>query len=194
MDMANSILINSGVPENLWGEALMTACHILNRLPFKNSDKTPYTIQKNRNLNLDHLKVQGCLTKIKSPENRRKKIYPKTVDGIFIRYASDSNANRFLIINSEISDIANNTIVKSRDVRYFENIFPCKTRLNTNVNEDNVAPSFSQSKPLEEETQAESRKSERTRIEKVHEDFYALLVEDSPTTFEDAMKSSDSPF
>ena len=43
-DMVNLMLINSGVPKNLWGEALMTACHILNRIPFKNSDKTPYTI------------------------------------------------------------------------------------------------------------------------------------------------------
>jgi len=31
-------------------------------------------------------------------------------------------------------------------------------------------------------------------LKKVHEDFYALLVEDSPTIFEDTMKSLDSPF
>ena len=44
MDMVNSMLINSGELENLWGEALMAACHILNGIPFKNSDKTPYKI------------------------------------------------------------------------------------------------------------------------------------------------------
>jgi len=39
MNMVNSMLINSSVPENLWGKALMTACYILNRISFKNSDK-----------------------------------------------------------------------------------------------------------------------------------------------------------
>jgi len=42
--MVNSMLINSGVPKSLWEEALMTACYILNRILFKNSDKTSYTI------------------------------------------------------------------------------------------------------------------------------------------------------
>jgi len=136
--------------------------------------------------------VWGCLTNVKISENKRKKIGPKIVNGIFIGYASDSNVNRLLIINSEISDIANNTIVEGRDAHYFENIFPYKTRLNANVNEmiqllvpDRLDP---------EKTQAEPRRSKRTRIEKVHEDFYALLVEESPSIFEGAMKSSNSPF
>ena len=74
IDMVNITLINSGVPENLWGGALMISCYILNRIPFKNSDKTLYTIWKNRNPNLDHLKVWGCLVKIKIHENKRYKI------------------------------------------------------------------------------------------------------------------------
>ena len=80
------------------GEALMTACYILNRIPFKNSDKTPYTIWKKKYSYLYHLKVWGCLVKVKISENKKKKIGPMRVDGIFIRYASDSNTNRFLII------------------------------------------------------------------------------------------------
>ena len=44
ISMVNSMLINSSVPENLWGEALMTTCYYLNRISFKNSGKSPYTI------------------------------------------------------------------------------------------------------------------------------------------------------
>ena len=44
MDMINSMLINSDVLENLWEEALMATYYILNRIPFKNSNKTAYTI------------------------------------------------------------------------------------------------------------------------------------------------------
>jgi len=82
------------------------------------------------------LKVWGCLANVKIPENKRKKIGPKTVDEIFIGYASNNNANRFLIINSEINDIAKNTIVEVRDAHYFENIFSYKIRPNTGVTED----------------------------------------------------------
>ena len=38
------------------------------------------------------------------------------------------------------------------------------------------------------------REVRELELKKVHEDFYALLVEDSPTIFEDTMKSLDSPF
>ena len=41
-DMINSMLNSSGLPHNLWGEALLTANFILNRIPFKNSNKSPY--------------------------------------------------------------------------------------------------------------------------------------------------------
>jgi len=38
-------------------------------------------------------------------------------------------ANRFLVINSEISDMTNNTIVEAIDAHYFENIFLIKLDL-----------------------------------------------------------------
>jgi len=44
----------------------------------------------------------------------REKIGPKIVDEIFMRYKSDSNSNRFLIINSEIRYISKNIIVEVR--------------------------------------------------------------------------------
>ena len=37
--------------------------------------------------------------------------------------------NRFLAVNSEINLISNNTIIEARDVVYFENIFPLKSRI-----------------------------------------------------------------
>ena len=42
MDMVNCMLLSSGAPENLWGEALLSACFILNRVPQRDSDVTPY--------------------------------------------------------------------------------------------------------------------------------------------------------
>ena len=47
-EMINSMLNSSGLPHNLWGEALLTANFILNRIPFKNSNKSPYEVWKGR--------------------------------------------------------------------------------------------------------------------------------------------------
>ena len=94
IDMVNSMLINSGVPENLWGEALLTACYILNRIPFKQNDSTPYEIWKKRKPNLSYLKVWGCLAKVKIPEVK-KKIRLKTIDTIFIGYILNNNTDKF---------------------------------------------------------------------------------------------------
>lgn len=33
IEMVNSMIIASASPKNLWGEALLTACYILNRVP-----------------------------------------------------------------------------------------------------------------------------------------------------------------
>ncbi|RVX16253.1 Retrovirus-related Pol polyprotein from transposon TNT 1-94 [Vitis vinifera] len=44
IDMVRSMMSNSTLPEYLWGEALKTAIHILNRVPSKVVPKTPYEL------------------------------------------------------------------------------------------------------------------------------------------------------
>ncbi|KAI3677608.1 hypothetical protein L6452_36874 [Arctium lappa] len=43
-NMMNSMLITSRAPHHLWGEACLTANMILNRIPHKKNDKTPYEL------------------------------------------------------------------------------------------------------------------------------------------------------
>nr|GEV74698.1 zinc finger, CCHC-type [Tanacetum cinerariifolium] len=43
-EIVNSMLSYSGLSEGFWGEAMLTACYILNRTPNKNSKQTPYEI------------------------------------------------------------------------------------------------------------------------------------------------------
>ena len=61
LDMVNAMLLSSGLSENLWGEAILSACFIQNRVPIKGFDKTPYEIWKKRTPNLKILKVWGVL-------------------------------------------------------------------------------------------------------------------------------------
>jgi len=41
MNMVNYMLLKLGAPENLWGEAPLLACFILNRVPERDSDVIP---------------------------------------------------------------------------------------------------------------------------------------------------------
>lgn len=47
-EMINFILNSSGLPHNLWGEVLFIANFILNRIPFKKYNKSPYKLWKGR--------------------------------------------------------------------------------------------------------------------------------------------------
>ena len=70
------------------------------------------------------LKVWGCLAKVQVPLPKRTKLGPKTIDCVFIGFASNSSAYRFLVFHSEVSDIQVNTIIESINATFFEDIFP----------------------------------------------------------------------
>ena len=171
MDMVNSMLISSSLPENLCGEAILSACFTLNRITVKENEKTPYEIWKKRVPNLGIMKVWGCLAKVAIPEPKRRKIGSKTIDTIFIGYGQNTSANRFLIIDSEINGISNNKIIESRDDTFFEDIFPFKSKIPTQVKQtpltnDESSTSNSDLLRKDREIPVELRRSRRPRIEK----------------------------
>jgi len=132
------------------------------------------------------------MAKVSIPEPKKRVIGHKTVDAIFIKYALDSNANRFLVVNSETSEIYN-TIIEVRDV-YFEDIFPFKSRI---PSDPSYIPSISDipSSSSAPATDFESRRSKRTRtLTSFGEDFFTYLVEGDPNSVKEAMNYSKSPF
>ena len=69
--MMNAMLVSSGAPLNLWGKAILSACHIQNRIPYKKTTKTPYELKKSYAPNIAYLKVWGCLAKVLLPEPKK---------------------------------------------------------------------------------------------------------------------------
>ena len=53
----NALLISSVLQQNLWGEAILTANQILNRVPHSKTNVIPYEKWKGRKLNLKYLNV-----------------------------------------------------------------------------------------------------------------------------------------
>ncbi|RVW64853.1 Retrovirus-related Pol polyprotein from transposon TNT 1-94 [Vitis vinifera] len=92
----------------------------------KKAEKTPYELWKGRKPSYTYLRMWGCLAKVAVPPPKKVKIGPKTIDCIFIGYAHNSNAYRFLVYESNIPDIHKNTIMESRNASFFEDVFPCE--------------------------------------------------------------------
>jgi hypothetical protein len=96
----------------------LIACHVLNRVPTKNKEITPFEEWEKR-LNLSYMRTWGCLAKVNMPINKKCKLGPKTVDCVFLGYAIHSVGYRFLIINSGVPDMHVGTIMESKDAIFF---------------------------------------------------------------------------
>jgi transposase InsO family protein len=122
-ELVNAMLDTAGLSKEWCGEAILTACHVINRVPTKNKEITSFEEWEKR-LNLSYMRTWGCLAKVNVPINKKRKLRPNTVDCVFLGYAIHSVGYRFLIINSEIPDMHVGTIMESRDATFFRMNFP----------------------------------------------------------------------
>ena len=61
---------------------------------------------------MKYLKVWGCLAKVMLPCPKKRKIGSKTSDCLFIGYASNSVAYRFLVLKSDVLEC--NIIIETK--------------------------------------------------------------------------------
>ena len=123
-EMMNAMLLSSGLPQSMWGEAILSVYYLLNRIIHKNKDVSPYEMFKKEKPRYKTLKVWGCLAKVLIPAPKKVKIGPKAVDCIFIGYNRNNMTYQFLMHEYKIQDIQKNTIMESRNASFFETTFP----------------------------------------------------------------------
>ncbi|GKB33880.1 zinc finger, CCHC-type containing protein [Tanacetum coccineum] len=97
-EMVNSMLSYSGLSEGFWGEAMLTACYLLNRVPNKRNKTTPYELWYKKRPNLSFLRVWGCRAVVRLLDSKRKTLGEKCIDCIFVGYVEHSKAYRFYVI------------------------------------------------------------------------------------------------
>ncbi|GKE11142.1 retrotransposon protein, putative, ty1-copia subclass [Tanacetum coccineum] len=119
--------VNGGGPP-ICGEAILTATYLLYEIRRKELEETHYELWMRRKPSYQYLRVWGCPTKVVVPTPKAKKIRPKSVDCIFIGYAKNNTAYRFIVHESKNPDIQKNTVMESRNASFFENTFPCLTK------------------------------------------------------------------
>ncbi|GJR90926.1 pol polyprotein [Tanacetum coccineum] len=80
---------------DMWGEAILTATYLLNKIPRKEKEETPYELWMGRKPSYQYLRVWGFLAKVAVPTPKAQNIGPKSMDCILIGYAKNSSACRF---------------------------------------------------------------------------------------------------
>ena len=138
----------------------------------------------------------GCLAKVMVPILKRIKIGPKTIDCIFIGYAINSSAYRFLVHKYDIPDIHVNTIIESRNASFLENIFPSKNACDGSFLKRtyDTATSDIDHESINDESEEAVRRSKRARTSKSFgPDFLTYLLENEPQSFNEAMSTLEAP-
>ncbi|KAL6333744.1 hypothetical protein AAG906_028930 [Vitis piasezkii] len=129
------------------------------------------------------------------------KIGPKTIDCIFIGYANNSSAYRFLVYKSEIPDVHVNTIIESRNAAFFETIFPYNKSSETSTQKRTHDITFGNNQlevnqeSKEKQVDEEPRRGKRARKStSFGPDFLTYLLENDPQTFKEAMSSPEASY
>ena len=200
-NMINSMLITSGAPHSLWGEACLAANTVLNKIPHKKSDKSPYQLWKGKQPSYKRMKVWGCLAKVQIPLPKRTKLGPKTVDCVYLGPAKNSAAYRFLVYKSNVEDISKNTIIESAEADFFENIFPYKDKEKQISNprkrvfDDQLSLDQRENNSEVQQENDEPRRSKRAKVSKdFGPDYMTYIVNEEPQTYKAAMESSEAPY
>jgi hypothetical protein len=63
--MVRSMISHANVPENLWMYTLKTTMYLLNKVPSKSVETTPFKLWTGRKPSLRHLHVWGCPAEVR---------------------------------------------------------------------------------------------------------------------------------
>ena len=105
--MVNVMIISARLPFNLWGEVLLTAFQVHNRVLFKKIQSFPYELWNVRKLNLSYFKVWGCVAYFRVPDPKRTKLGSRAIKSVFVDYAVNFKTYKLL-------DLSSNTKVESK--------------------------------------------------------------------------------
>lgn len=89
VEKVRAMLETSGLPKNMWGEAVYTAVYLLNRSPSVavDGDITPYEAWNGRKPDVSKLRVFGSECFVHVPKPLRKKLDVKSQKVVFVGYA-----------------------------------------------------------------------------------------------------------
>ncbi|UYV61701.1 hypothetical protein LAZ67_1005991, partial [Cordylochernes scorpioides] len=121
LSTARCLLTESGMPITFWGDAIHTACYLRNKSSSEAIDnKIPEELWSGRESKIGYLKVFGCKSWCSIDDcHRKSKFSPKAKECVLIGYPEGTKGYK-------VWDFRNDKIYVTRNVRFSEDIFPCK--------------------------------------------------------------------
>jgi len=126
LDTARAIRFQAGFPKYFWGECILAATHIINKLPMANLQwKSPFEVLYGQLPNLEELRTIGCLC-YAANIGETDKFAARAKKCVLLGYT-------FGFKGYKLYDLDTRKIFHSRDVIFQENIFPFKDPLPSTV-------------------------------------------------------------
>ena len=118
LEMARALKLQAGVPSQFWGDCVLAAAHITNRLPSQVlNNKSPYEVLYNTKPGYEHLKTFGCFVVAYNPDKSGDKLNIRGVPCIFLGYPTTQKGYR-------VYNLLNNTTFVTRHTKFYEHLFP----------------------------------------------------------------------
>ncbi|GJZ03221.1 retrotransposon protein, putative, ty1-copia subclass [Tanacetum coccineum] len=96
LDMVRSMMRQTTLPKSFWDYALESVVRILNMVPTKKVEKTPYEVWHGQAPKLSYLKVWGCEALVKRDTlTKPNKLDPKSIMYIFVGYPKETMGYSF---------------------------------------------------------------------------------------------------
>lgn len=113
MNMTRCMLKEKRLPHSFWGEAVSTACYVMNRSPTGKLNKVPEAIWCGHTPSVKHFRVFDCVCFRHVADQKRKKLDDKSEPMIMVGYHTAGAYKLYNPITKKIT--------ASRDVTFAEN-------------------------------------------------------------------------
>ena len=118
LETARALSFQSNLPTQFWGECILTAAYLINRMPSQSLGLiSPQEKLLQIKPNLSHLRSFGCLCFASTKKIQRTKLDPRANPCVFLGYPNLQKAYK-------VYDLVTKKILISRDVIFFEKHFP----------------------------------------------------------------------
>ncbi|GJV56073.1 retrotransposon protein, putative, ty1-copia subclass [Tanacetum coccineum] len=115
LDMVRSMMSQTTLPKSFWDYALEFVARILNMVPTKKVDNTPYEVWHGQAPKLSYLKVWGCEALVKRDTlTKPDKLEPRSIKCIFVGYPKETMGYSFYYPPE-------NKVFVTQNAEFFEN-------------------------------------------------------------------------
>lgn len=114
-------MFQAKLPNYFWGEAILHATHLINKLPTPVLNwKSPHEMLFDSKPDLSHLKVFGCLAFAKNVSPHKQKLDPRATKCIYLGLSNHKKGFK-------VFDLQTKQLFSSRDVVFYEDVYPFST-------------------------------------------------------------------